>query len=603
MPKKLALKTTPTYFNKCLEFLQKMSWHLSFTPDTNKFSVLAYRSAYEALASHGSLEGIETVKGIGKTMLDHFEVLCQNKTPNVLRDISRNGPPFQVRELTRIAGVGEKTAAKLYETYKVASIKDLDDAIKAHKITDPKLISAYLDLGAVDERIPRTTIEENIAPILASIRKIIGEETLLEHVGSFRRHRPDVRDVDLLVGTDDAKTIKDVTAAMKKFADQVRLVDKEGAKKCEVQIKLVGRQRKLDVYFVQPKCWGSALMHFTGPDRYNVAVRMFAKKRKLKVNQYGVTDLTTKKIKRFQTEQAMCEYLGIPYLEPELRDHFPDLKDVKSLSTERLITTDMVIGDLHVHSTDSDGKALFSDIFKWYTKSRFKFLGTSDHSHGTGGGLDDKLVLKRHERIRERYGYNHGDKMFTRKTKTGQVKFSSKILCGAEVDIKTDGTLDYLDKTLKTFDYVILSIHHSTDKKPTERLLSAIEKIAALQIPCILAHPTNRRIGYRAESQVDWQKVLPKCAEHRIAVEINGQGDRIDAPDGLIQKAKHAGCVFVVSSDFHGTTHDEQKKLITQAVMQARRGWLTQDLVVNCSTKLFAKWISGETYRRLWGIK
>lgn len=578
---------------KCLDFLQRMSWHLAFTPDVNKFSVMAYRAAHEALTSHGTLDGIETIKGIGKTMLDHFQHITNNRTPKALKEIASNGPPFEVRELTRIAGVGEKTAAKLYNENKITSLASLGAAIKAHKITDPKLISAYLDMGAVDERMPRYVIEANVEPIMQSIKKIIGADVLIEHVGSFRRHRPDIRDIDILIGTDDVAVIKSVSSALKKFADHVRLVDKEGSKKCEVQISMLGKQRKLDVYFVPVKCWGSALMHFTGPEKYNIAVRMQAKKQKLKVSQYGVTDTRTKKIKRFTTEQAMCEYLGIPYLEPELRDNFPLLKDVKSVSKEHLITTDMVKCDFHVHCTASDGKATFSDIFKMYKQSNLRAVCISDHSKGTGNGLDAVGVLKHHATLRAKYQHMK----FTRNAK---VKCSARLLCGAEVDIKADGSLDYDDATLKTFDYVILSVHHGFDKKPTERLLAAIEHVASLEIPTILAHPTNRIIGYRSEIVVDWSKVLVKCAEHGVAIEINGQGDRIDATDALIQKAKHAGCVFVVSSDFHGTTGEEKTKLLERAVMQARRGWLTQDQVVNCSMKQLAAWLGPNTYKRVW---
>lgn len=584
--------TSVKAYQKAVDFLRRMHWHLQFTPDVNRHSVIAYQVALQALEQHQSLEGIEAVKGIGATMQEHFRVIASGKTPKRLREIEGNGPPFTVSELTRIPGVGIKTAEKLYTEYKITSLADLDAKIKAHKIVDPKLVAAYLDHGAVNERIPRTVIEHNIAPVLAAIRKVIGSAQL-EMVGSFRRYRADIRDVDVLIGTDDIGVMKSVVETAKTFADQVRLMDREGTKKAEVQILIAGKQRKLDLYFVNPRSWGSALMHFTGPARYNVAIRELAKKRGLKVNQYGVTDLATKKIKRFETEPRMCKYLGIPYLDPELRDLGADLNRVKSNELESLLTMKSVKGDFHVHTTESDGKAGVEALVRHLLTSRYKFLGISNHSQGTGGGMNAETATKHHAWIRS----------FIRKTKYKKagVDKRARVLCGAEVDVNVEGELDYDAKTLKTLDYVIIAIHHKQDFKPTERLLQAIETVHELGVPAIIAHPTNRIIGYRPESMVTWNPVFVKCADYGIALEVNGQSDRLDLPEQLIERARGFGCWFVVSSDFHGENPKDRVKLLEQAVMQARRGWLTKDVVVNASNKLLAKWLGAKSYWTMLG--
>jgi DNA polymerase (family 10) len=202
--------------------------------------------------------------------------------------------------------------------------------------------------------------------------------------------------------------------------------------------------------------------------------------------------------------------------------------------------------------------------------------------------MNAETVAKHHAWIRS----------FIRKTKYKKGAFvkHARVLCGAEVDVNIEGELDYDAKTLKTLDYVIIAIHHKQDFKPTERLLKAIETVHKIGVPAIIAHPTNRIIGYRPESMVTWNPVFVKCADYGIALEVNGQSDRLDLPEQLIERARGFGCWFVVSSDFHGENPKDRVKLLEQAVMQARRGWLTSDVVVNANNALLKKWLGEKRY-------
>ena len=576
-----------TAFARCVDFCERMYWHLQFAPDTNKFKLLAYKNASEALQGHGSLDSIKKVKGIGKAMLSYFDEIAKNKIPQVLKENSVFGPPFSVHELTRMQGIGPKTAQKLYEAQGIDSLVTLEKKIKSHEIIDAKLIAAFYDMNAVSERLPREFVAQRIEAITTAIQSVIGDAQL-ELVGSFRRHRPDIRDIDVLLGITDSATIKKVIAKAKEFADSVRLIDKAGDAKAEVQISIAGKQRKLDLYFIDPRYWGSALMHFTGPAKYNILIRDFAKSKKLKVSQYGVTDLKTKKIKRFATEQDFCSYLGIHYLAPELRDH---VQSVKTITPEALTDLKSVFCDLHVHSTESDGLSTTNALVKYFLSSRLKYLGLSNHSPSTGSGMAVDRAEAYHERIRREIRRIKVTKP------SGKVK-TAKVLVGAEVDIKPDGDLDYDDKFLKTLDYVLVSVHHKQDFNVTQRLVKALTHIAGLGVPCILAHPTNRIIGYRSESTVAWSEVFKLCARHRIALEINGQGDRIDLPENLIHQAKSAGCIFAVSSDFHSRSPKTLPEYLGRAIMQARRGWLTKDKIINTDKELFKSWL-GSRYKNI----
>lgn len=587
-------KNQKHYF-KCLDFLLRMQWHLQFTPTANRFQIQAYATAHDLLSQQTTTAGVEAGKGIGKKMLEHFAEIAKNKKPKTLTEIENNGPPFTVRELTRLAGIGPKTAAKLYTEYGVKSLADLGNRIQQHKITDAKLVAAYLDMGAVDERMPRAVIAEYMDPVIARIQsevsKAVGVEVTVQHVGSFRRHRADIRDIDILIDCEHNDAVKAVKQVATKYMKaKANVLDKEGVRKCEIQVTVAGHARKLDVYFINKRNWGTALLHFTGPEAYNIWVRKHARRHGYRVNQYNVKSLKKGTVRRFGKEKEVCEYLGIPYLEPELRDNFLVFNDVKSNKNASLVEVGSVKYDLHVHSTGSDGKSTVSGLLtmhKQLAKHGLKCVCISDHSKGTGAGQEPEQMHKHIQSIRD---------LGARK--------KIHVLVGSETDIKVNGDLAYPDKLLKRLDYVILATHHSTDRNVTDRLLSGIKHVAELGVPAFLAHPTNRIIGYRSASVgVDWKRVLSACAETQTLIEINGQDDRIDATEEIMRLGKQLGCGFVLSSDFHGTEYMHRLRLLTQATMQARRGALTKEDVWNTSTKAMRKWLGEERWLRVFGGK
>lgn len=576
-------------YTRCLDFMQRMQHHMQYDPEVNKFKLLSYRNAIAALQAHGSLNGLSGIKGIGKSMLAHIETIQAGKTPKELKLVEKFGPPFSVNELTRIQGVGAKKALDLYETYKVKSLENLGKLIAAHKISDPKLIAAFYDVDATNERISRNQVAKHIEPILGSILEVVETDTKLEIVGSYRRYRPDIRDIDVLIGVTETKTIKAIVDAVKPYADSVRILDKLGDKKAEVLINIAERKRKLDLYFIEPRFWGSALLHFTGPGKYNILVREFAKSKGLKVSQYGVSK--DNKIKRFADERSVCEYIGIPYLDPECRDA---VTDVKAMQPDDLVMRKHIRGDLHIHTKESDGLSSTDNIIKYLLESKLKFVGISNHSQGSGNGLSEDAAAEYHAVLR-------GEKRLIKcLLEAGKTKHA-RILVGAEVDIRKDGKLDYSSKFLKSLDYCILSIHHQNNHNTTQRYLDAIALVSELGVPCIIAHPTTRIIGYRVEAQVDWYSVFKLCAETNTAVEINGQGDRMDLPDSKIMQAVKAGCVFALSSDFHGKKPSDMKRNHENAVMLARRGGVTRSMCINTSTEQLKKWLGESRYSKVFG--
>lgn len=574
-----------TDLQKCIDFCKRMVHHLTHKPDTSVFEVSAYRKAAEAIEAHGSVKTL-IIPGIGKSIKASLEEVLSGKPVKKLLDVEKYGPPYSVNELTRLSNVGPATAYKLYKTYGVKNFAELGKMIREHKINDPKLITAFYSADAVGERISRSIVAENIQPILDCIHACV-PDVQLEVVGSFRRHRADTRDIDVLVGSDDAQNIKQVISACKKFSNEVKLFDKAGAKKAEIRINIAGIARKLDINFVSQKCWGSALLHFTGPLQYNTLLRKHAKSKSLKVSQYGVTNTKTNIIKRFATEEAMCEYLGVAYFPPECRDAVKSIKD----QPKQLVELRNVIGDLHIHTTESDGLCSTNNLIKHFLVSRYSFLGISNHSFGTGSGLSEEAAMEYHALIR-------GEKRHIKASLVSGTTKRANILCGAEVDIGIDGKLAYSDKFLRSMDYVILAMHQKPDASATQRLTTAIKHLGSLGVPGILAHPTNRKIGVRPESQVEWDTVFELCVANNIALEINGQPERVDLPENLIRQAHRAGCVFSISSDFHGRKPSGIKALHENAVWQARRGGLARTDIINASTRTFKKWL-GNRYDKI----
>lgn len=582
---------TGTQLQRCIRFCRAMHWHLQFTPDAKSFRSISYNNAADALVAHGSMVGLTNVHGIGPGMRKHFADIQNNKVPSALLELAGNGPPFTVSELTRIPNVGPKTALKLYEAYKVSSLKEVEAKIKSQEITDPKLIQGFYDMSAVNDRVPRQLVLDNIDSIMQSIKAITAQVLKTETttrdrectstpgycgrviiVGSTRRFRPDIRDIDLLVEVPEkqGQVIEPVLKELRKIAP-VNLNNKDGHKKAEIQIEIGGRKRKLDVNFMPTVHWGTAVLHFTGPVEYNRAVRKYANQRGMSVSQYSVTvkgkDGKRDKILYFPTEKKVLTFLELPYIKPELRDNVVDI----TMPAKGLVKD--VIADLHTHTLESDGLSSMQTMLDAMKKTDLKVIGFSNHSKRTGHGIAESDL----------------DAMLPTLQKTFA---QESVLFGAEIDILDTGELDYSDALLKKLDYAIISIHSRIGFNTTERYLKAIEKLHRLHIPGIIAHITGRIIGQRPGAEADYNVIFEAAAKAGVAIEINGQYDRCDASDALLVKARKCGCCFALSSDYHGKSPTKTwKPLLDNAIMLARRGWIPRKSVINASQTAFSKWL------------
>lgn len=554
-------------FDKVIEFLNEMNFRLDLDPTADKFRKKAYATAADAIKEAGTLEDLSTIKGVGKSIKADIEDIIAGNVPARLEVMRQNGPPASVISLTKVRGVGPKGAIKLWHQG-IDSLETLEKAIHDHRVVDSKLIASYYASITASDRVRRDYVAAAVNPILAwlNAHKLVTDAKCM---GSFRRHRPDVRDVDVLVTVDKATN---VAAIVKDLAKHLKVsVRTEGPRKSYMDLSVCGEMRNLDLNFCLKREEGCAVMHFTGSKDFNVACRKIAESKGMKLNQYCILDKKGKEV-FFEAEADVFDFLDLPFVPPECRDSFM----FQTPLVPSVIEESDIVGDFHTHTIASDGMAKPEQLLKAAKDYGYNCLGISDHSKSSGRGMEEEHAVKRSRFLKANAKKMPGVRMFS----------------GVELDVKLDGTLDYSVASLKDFDYVILSTHNMHDRDIDVRMTKAVTAIRAVHpnLPLVWAHPTGRIIGSRIEASIDYGKIFKFMAMNKVAIEINGQPARLDLPSSKCITAKKMGCKFMLSSDCHTTSLD----LMNNAVMLARRALLTRSDIINASVASVKSWLQGQ---------
>ena len=554
-------------YSICLAYLREMSFRLDIDPKSDRFRRIAFSKAAESLANAGTLDGVRQLKGIGPSIIADLEQVALRGTCDRLKEARKSGPPASVMELMRVRHVGPKTALKLYESG-ITSFEDLEKAIKAHQVVDPKIVQAFYAAASAFDRVSRAVVETRTASIVAFLNRQPNVSRVMI-MGSFRRHRPDVRDIDVLITVKTLSNAATVVASAAKFLSTKLTL--EGGRKANMDLDIDGIARNLELMFCVEREQGCSTLHFTGSKDFNVACRKVAERRGYTLNQYALTDNDSGKETFFDTEEAVLDFLELPYVPPQCRDAY--LFQTPALPP--LVEASEIVGDLHVHTKDSDGVMSEHDVVKSATARRYRIVGISDHSQGSGHGMKQDEAIARAQARRAR-----------RVNVKGVLTFA-----GVELDVKLNGELDYDVQSLSAFDYVILALHSDSEHQVQDRLMKAVNAIRRThpKLPLAWAHPTGRLIGSRAEAEVEWGAIFRFCATNRVAIEINGQPMRLDLPDSKAMVAKRLGCKFLVGSDSHGHELSE----IEPAVLVAQRALLTREDVLNAKPTALAGWLKG----------
>jgi len=519
----------------------------------------------EEIYEAGGTRVLEKIPGIGKSIAEKIEEYLKTGKIKYYRELKKK-TPVNIKELTAVEGIGPKTIKVLYQKLGIKNLKDLEKAAKAHKIAPlfgfgEKTEKNILEGIAFLKRSRGRFLFGDILPIVKEIEKKLRSLKEVKQVsvaGSVRRKKDTIGDVDFLITTKNSEKVMDF------FVSLPGTVKIWGKGRTKSSIRMV-QGFDIDLRVVPEKSYGSALQYFTGSKEHNIATRKIAISRGLKLNEYGV--FRKEKMIAGWKEIGVYRALGLPWIEPELRENRGELKAALEGKLPKLIKLEDIKGDLHCHSDWNGGKNSILEMAETAIERGYQYLGISDHTKflRIEHGLNEKQLSRQRKEID---GLNEGFK---------KQNLTFRILQGAETNILNDGSIDIKDEALKKLDYAIAGVH-SGFKMPREKMTERI--IRAMKNPYIkiISHPTGRILKRRDEYQVDFNKILRAAREFRVVLEINSHPVRLDLNDIYTKKAIEAGVKLVINTDSH---HKDQLRYIEFGIAQARRGWTEKKDVIN----------------------
>ena len=472
--------------------------------------------------------------------------------------------PAGVVELLDISEVGPKTAKLLYEQLEIDNIDKLEKAVREHQIKDLpgmgeksetnilrgiELYKRRKERFLLGRALP---LAEEMVESLSQLK----ETNKISFAGSLRRKKETIGDIDILVTSQNPEKI------MRTFISlpQVREILAEGPTKSSIITK---DDLHIDVRVVEPISFGAALQYFTGSKAHNIKLRELALKRGLKINEYGVFEVESGNRIAGEKEEEVYQALNLPFIPPELREDRGEIEAAQENKLPQLVEYSQIKGDLHLHTKWSDGAHTIRQMAEAAQKRGYKYIAITDHSQSlkfAGGLIEERL----REQVEEIQKLNQELKDFT-------------ILSGIEVDIKSDGSLDFSDEILSKLDVVIAAIHSGFKQESkiiTERIIKALQN----RFVNIIAHPTGRLIGYRESYQVDINEMMEVAVKTGTILEINAYPERLDLNDIYCRMAKEKGVQLAIETDAHSI---EGLTFMDLGVAVARRGWLEEKEVIN----------------------
>jgi DNA polymerase (family 10) len=537
----------------------------------DKFKPRAY---YRAVRTVGALgEDIEAVArrdeltsipGVGKGLAGLIKAYLESGKVEILDEL-RAKIPVKVMELEAIPGLGPKKIKLLYDELGVTDLDSIEKAAEEDKIsvlkgmgtkTQDQILAGIQLVRSGLKRTLYADAQPLVDRILEVVRQVSGVRRA-EVAGSFRRCRETVGDLDFLVDADDAEPV------MNAFVNMTDVVDiiAQGSTKSSVRLK---SNLAVDLRVLPADSYGAGLQYFTGNVDHNVQLRGIARKKKLRLNEYGLFKGEKKRKIAGETEEGIYDALGMAWVTPELRENTGEVEAAQKGELPTLIELKDIRGDLHSHTDQSDGSHPIEEMLDAADAMKYKYYCVSDHTQSLtiANGMDETRLLKRIDEIDDL---------------NASGKWKMKILKGAEVDILAAGDLDIHDDVLEQLDIVTASIHSrmKDDKKTmTERVCSALET----KHVHILGHPTGRLIHKRPEFEIDLERVFESAKSNNVAMELNAHPSRLDLNPGNLRAAVRMGLKIAINTDAHKIFELDNMKF---GVYQARRGWITKEDVLN----------------------
>ncbi|HEY4551964.1 MAG TPA: DNA polymerase/3'-5' exonuclease PolX [Bacillaceae bacterium] len=533
----------------------------------NPFKTAAFRKAAGALEtddrSLSEITDFTELPGIGKGTAAVIEEFIQEGSSAALKELQEEVPKGLI-PLLQLPGLGGKKISRLYQELGVEDVESLKEACETGQVaglkgfgkkTQEKIMESIAKAGTQPERLPIAYMLPIAVKIEEELRGI-KEIAAFSRAGSLRRTRETMKDLDFIISSNDPSAVKDRLLKLEGFSEATASGD------TKVSVVLEGRYRvSVDFRIVRPEEFATALHHFTGSKEHNVRMRQLAKERGEKISEYGVVDTESGEVRTFNDEPSFFRHFGLPFIPPEIRE---DGREVEEYTGEEgLVSAEDIKGDLHMHTTWSDGAYSLEEMVEACRNKGYKFMAITDHSEflRVANGLTPERLRKQIKEIRELN--DKYDDIW--------------ILAGIEMDILPDGSLNYDDDLLSELDFVIASIHSSFSQpraKIMERLRNALENPHV----DLIAHPTGRLIGRRDGYDVDIGMLIEIAKETNTALELNANPERLDLAAEHLRKAQEAGVKIAINTDAHNIGN---LSFMNLGVSAARRGWIRASSVLN----------------------
>jgi DNA polymerase (family 10) len=534
----------------------------------NPFKIRAYQNSARTLETSDielnkdlKIEDLKSIKGIGLHIAEKIKTLIDTGRLKYYEELKESVPPGLV-EMLAIPTMGPKKIKYLFDNLGISNIGELEYACIENRLVDlpnfgkktqenilkgievlKKFKGKFLFAGVIEEAEKIHKKIENF--------KYIKRASL---AGSVRRKKEIVKDIDIVASTDNPEKVMDFFTTL----DEAEDIIAKGDTKSSIRLK---SGINVDIRTVEDFQYPYALHHFTGSKEHNTAMRTAAKKDNIKMNEYGL--FKNDRFIKCSDEKDIFAFFSMDWIPPELRENFGEIEAAKNKTLPKLIEEKDIKGIFHIHTTYSDGKSSIEQICGQLIKSGFMYAGISDHSKTASyaGGMKNEDV--------EQY-FKEIDKL--------NLKYSGfKIFKGIESDILLDGSLDYSDKILSGFDFIIAAIHSSfnlSEERMTERIIKAIEN----RFTTMIAHPTGRLLLARDAYKVDIIRVINAAAENHVDIELNASPFRLDLDWRMCKYAKEKGVKIFINPDAHSLKDLYDYKF---GVNIARKGWLEKEDVPN----------------------
>ncbi len=534
----------------------------------NFFHVRAYRNAARAILDYPgnfsklTIQQMEKVPDIGKSISSKVDTLIKTGELALHHELRKKVPPGMM-DVMKLPALGPKRVKQLHDELGIKSLDDLKNALESGAIRTirgfgPKMEESLRQ--ALVRRAEMATKRWLYADAAIEVERLLNylrgcaAVAKIEVAGSFRRKRESVGDLDLLAISSDSAQV------MKRLVEYPHVAQTVGVGDTKTTVVL-HEGLQVDLRVLPEESYGAALIYFTGSKDHCVHIRRIAQRMELSLNEYGLFRGNESVAGR--TEEEVYRALGLEWIAPELREDRGEIKAAMDHTLPHLITREDLRGDLHSHSTYTDGRASIEEMARAADEAGLDYLAVTDHSQRLAmvNGLDPKRVRKQWREIED-----------------VQSRVKVKLLRGIEVDILEDGTLDLPDDVLAELDWVVASVHYKlkqSSDEMTRRLVTAMRNPHV----DVIGHPTGRLlIDEREPSSFDFNEVMRAAASEGCALEVNSQSERLDLTDTNCIAAKHAGVKLVISSDSHST---KGFGLLQFGINQARRGWVEPSDVLN----------------------